>query len=257
MRVAKSVNNSISKKVAMLNRSSGAASRYFIPVSFPPPPGDFRACQCWRWTAGGRREGVGKCRRMPRRRFWAGVYGQTDANDDAGRGATSLCPGLQPDRPLHRRQSGSRMGKYLDHKSVPKRAGAQSEWSDVPMRPPVLGTLLATLALFLSCAAASAQTMPRVGERWQLKVEGFGCAKNDDLDRLLRLLHGEDPTEFRTLLLRYRGEGLCRDLPKGLPVVVDRIEPYGMLNDRPCVRQGGDSDCWYTLPAFLQPISNQ
>ena len=122
------------------------------------------------------------------------------------------------------------------------------------MRPPVTGTLLATLMLFLTCGAGAAQTMPRVGETWQLKVDGFGCGKNDDLDRLLRLLHQDDQTEFSGLLLRLRGEGSCQNLPKGLQVVVDRIEPYGMLNDRPCVRQSGSSDCWYTLPAFLQPI---
>jgi hypothetical protein len=120
------------------------------------------------------------------------------------------------------------------------------------MRPPVTGTLSATLMLFISCGLGSAQTTPRVGEAWQLKVDGFGCAKNEDLDRLLRLLHQDDQAEFRT-----HGDGLCQDLPKGLQVLVDRIEPYGMLNDRPCVRQSGSSDCWYTLPAFLQPTSNR
>jgi hypothetical protein len=125
------------------------------------------------------------------------------------------------------------------------------------MRAPAMGTLLATLMLFVSCGLGSAQTMPRVGETWQLKIDAFGCAKNEDLDRLLRLLHQDDQTEFRAQLLSLRGERLCQDLPKGLQVLVDRIEPYGMLNDRPCVRQSGHSDCWYTLPAFLQPISNQ
>ena len=111
--------------------------------------------------------------------------------------------------------------------------------------------------IFVFCGLGSAQTVPRAGEMWQLKIDAFGCAKNEDLDRLLRLLHQDDQTEFRALLLNLRGERLCQDLPKGLQVLVDRIEPYGMLNDRPCVRQSGHSDCWYTLPAFLQPISNR
>jgi hypothetical protein len=76
-----------------------------------------------------------------------------------------------------------------------------------------------------------------------LKIDGFGRGKNDDLGRPLQVLHSADQAEFSALLLRLRGEGLCQDLPKGLKVVVDRIEPYGMLNDRPCVRQSGHSDC--------------
>lgn len=141
--------------------------------------------------------------------------------------------------------------------SLPLPGLVEREWSEMQMRPPTTGALLATLTFLLSCGAGSAQTMPRVGETWQLKVGGFGCAKNDDLDRLLHLRHQDDQTEFQALLLEYRGGGLCQDLPKGLQVIVDRIEPYGMLNDRPCVRQSGHSDCWYTLPSFLQPITKQ
>ena len=121
----------------------------------------------------------------------------------------------------------------------------------------VAGALCAISMLLASCNVALTQTMPKEGETWQLKTDGFGCGKNDDLDKLLQVLHGGDETEFSALLLRFRGEGLCQDLPKGLQVVVDRIESYGMLNDRPCVRQSGHSACWYTLPAFLQPMRNQ
>ena len=93
------------------------------------------------------------------------------------------------------------------------------------MRAPAIGTLLATLMIFVSCGLGSAQTMPRAGETWLLKIDAFGCAKNEDLDRLLRLLHQDDQTEFRALLLNLRGERLCQDLPKGLQVLVDRMSP--------------------------------
>jgi hypothetical protein len=121
----------------------------------------------------------------------------------------------------------------------------------------VTGALCAIPMLLLSCSVALTQTMPKEGETWQLKIDGFGCGKNDDLDKLLQVQHSGDQTEFSALLLRFRRDGLCQDLPKGLLVVVDRIESYGMLNDRPCVRQSGHSDCWYTLPTFLQRTSNQ
>jgi hypothetical protein len=123
------------------------------------------------------------------------------------------------------------------------------------MRLAVTGTLLAIVMFSISCGAGSAQNLPQVGETWQFKTDGFGCAKNDDLDRLLRLHHDDDQTAFSKLLLGFRGEGRCQDLPKGLQVVVERIEPYGMLNDRPCVRRSGESVCWYTSPAFLRPTT--
>ena len=125
------------------------------------------------------------------------------------------------------------------------------------MRLAVPATLFAIMTLWISCGAGSAQTLPQVGETWRLKIDGFGCARNDDLDQLLHLHHDDDQTAFSALLLRFRGEGRCQDLPKGLEVVVERIEPYGMLNDRPCVRQSGSSDCWYTSPAFLRPIGTR
>jgi hypothetical protein len=93
-------------------------------------------------------------------------------------------------------------------------AVVQRKWSDIQMRPSVIGMLFAIMMLSLSCGAGSAQTLPRVGETWQLKMDGFGCAKNDDLDRLLHLLHHGDQTGFSMLLLRFRGEVLCQDLPK-------------------------------------------
>jgi hypothetical protein len=125
------------------------------------------------------------------------------------------------------------------------------------MRRAVLATLFAIMMVFIFSAAGSAQTLPRVGETWQLKIDGFGCARNDDLDQLLRLRHDDDQNAFSALLHKLRGEERCRELPKGLEVVVERIEPYGMLNDRPCVRGGGSSVCWYTLPAFLRPVGFQ
>lgn len=125
------------------------------------------------------------------------------------------------------------------------------------MRPAIPATLFAVMTLSMSCGAGSAQTLPRVGETWQLKIDGFGCVRNDDLDQLLRLRHDDDQNAFSTLLHRLRGEERCRELPKGLEVVVERIEPYGMLNDRPCVRGGSASVCWYTLPAFLRPAGSQ
>jgi len=132
-----------------------------------------------------------------------------------------------------------------------------AKWSQIKMPSPVAATLCAISILLASCSVALTQTMPKEGETWQLKIDGFGCGKNDDLDRLLQVRRGGDQAEFAALLLRLRGEGLCQDLPKGLQVVVDRIESYGMLNDRPCVRQSGHSDCWYTLPAFLRRTGNQ
>jgi hypothetical protein len=125
------------------------------------------------------------------------------------------------------------------------------------MRRAALATLFAIMMVGMFCAAGSAQTLPRVGETWQLKIDGFGCARNDDLDQLLRLRHDDHQDAFSTLLHRLRGEERCRELPKGLEVVVERIEPYGMLNDRPCVRGGGSSVRWYTLPAFLRPAGSQ
>ncbi len=125
------------------------------------------------------------------------------------------------------------------------------------MRPAIPATLFAIMTLSMSCDVGSAQTLPRVGETWQLKIDGFGCARNDDLDQLLRLRHDDDQNAFSALLHRLGGEERCRELPKGLEVVVERIEPYGMLNDRPCVRGGGSSVCWYTLPAFLRPAGFQ
>jgi hypothetical protein len=106
-------------------------------------------------------------------------------------------------------------------------------------------------------AGGSAQTSPQVGETWQLKIDAFGCARNDDLDQLLHLRHDDDQNAFSALLHRLRGEERCRELAKGLEVVVERVEPYGMLNDRPCVRAGGSSVCWYTSPAFLRPAGSQ
>jgi hypothetical protein len=132
-----------------------------------------------------------------------------------------------------------------------------AKWSQIKMPSPVAATLCAISMLLASGSVALTQTMPKEGETWQLKMDGFGCAKNGDLDRLLQVRRSGDQAEFAALLLRLRGEGLCQDLPKGLQVVVDRIESYGMLNDRPCVRQSGRSACWYTLPAFLQPMRNQ
>jgi hypothetical protein len=60
------------------------------------------------------------------------------------------------------------------------------------MRRAALATLFAIMMVGMFCAAGSAQTLPRVGETWQLKIDGFGCVRNDDLDQLLRLRHDDD-----------------------------------------------------------------
>jgi hypothetical protein len=77
-----------------------------------------------------------------------------------------------------------------------------AKWSQIKMPSPVAATLCAISILLAPCSVALTQTMPKEGETWQLKIDGFGCGKNDDLDRLLQVRRSGDQAEFAALLLR-------------------------------------------------------
>ena len=114
-----------------------------------------------------------------------------------------------------------------------------------------LTLITATLGAFVS--QAGAQLSPQSGEMWQMKVDGFGCVKNEDLEKLVNLVSQHDQKAFSTLLLKLGGVGACQSMPKGLRVIVDHTASYGVFGNHPCVREIDNPDCWYTSPTFLEP----